>query len=91
MLQPASHVQGVVQPRQTMPGIPAQRMPGARYHIATGSETLYGLAQELYGNPRRAVDIYNANRSGTIRSDRAMGFIDSLDAPLPVGALVLIP
>lgn len=91
MLQPSSHVQGPFQPRITMPGIPAQRLTGARYHIATGAETLYGLAQEMYGNPRRAVDIYNANRSGVIRGDRAMGFIDNMDAPLPVGAYVLIP
>lgn len=91
MLQPTSHVQGPMRPRTTMPGIPAQRLTSARYHLATGSETLYGLAQEMYGNPRRAVDIYNANRSGVIRADRAMGFIDNLDAPLPVGAYVLIP
>ena len=91
MLEPASHVQGPVQPRTTMPGVPAQRQPGARYHIATGAETLYGLAQEIYGNPREAVRIYNANRSGVIRDDRAMGFLDNINAPLPVGALILIP
>lgn len=73
------------------PGTPAQRNPGYRYHIATGTETLYGLAQELYGNPRRAVDIYNTNRSGRIRDDRAPGFISDINAPLPVGAIVLLP
>lgn len=74
------------------PGLPVQRLPALRYHTVSGSgETLYGLAQEWYGNAREGVRIYNANRVGIIRDDKTPGFITNLDAPLPIGALVLIP
>jgi hypothetical protein len=90
-MPPPSSVGGAFQRPQTPPGLPAQRLPAMRYHTATGAETLYGLAQELYGNPRRAVDIYNANRVGVIRPDKTAGFITDINAPLPVGASLLLP
>jgi nucleoid-associated protein YgaU len=74
------------------PGLPISRLPAMRYHTVKGSgETLYGMAQEIYGNPRQFVDIYNANRTGIIRKDNTPGILDSIDAPLPVGALILLP
>ncbi len=91
-LKPPSSVGTAFRRAKMPPGLPVQRLPALRYHTVTGSdETLYGLAQEWYGNAKDYVRIYNANRVGIIRDDSTPGFIANYDQPLPVGALVLIP
>lgn len=91
-LKPPSSVGGAYRRPKEPPGLPVQRLPALRYHQVQGSnETLYGLAQEWYGNPKDAQRIYNANRTGVIRDDSTPGFIENFNAVLPIGSLLLIP
>lgn len=90
-LRPPSSVPGPYRGPLQPPGIPAQRLPGARYWIAQGNETLAWLAQQLYGNPREATRLFNANRAGVIRSDKTPGFLTSLHDRIPAGTPVLLP
>lgn len=90
-VQPWNPVNRTFQRPAPPPGLPAQRLPSVRYHVATGSETLYGLAQSFYGNPREAARIYNANRAGTIRDDKTQGMLMGMNGPLEAGTILLIP
>lgn len=88
---PPKWVPGSYRAPQQPPGIPPQRLPGVRYYYPVGNETLADLAKMFYGNPREATRIFNANRSGMIRSDRAPGFLLTLNDNVPAGTAVLIP
>jgi hypothetical protein len=90
-LRPPSNVPGPYRPAKQPPAIPTQHLPGARYYTTTGSETLRGLAETYYGNPKEAVRIFNANRWGMNRADRTPGFLRTLDDTLPPGTVLLIP
>lgn len=90
-MKPPAWVPGPFRPPRQPPAVPTQALPHARFHTATGTETLRGLAEQFYGNPREAVRIFNANRAGILRDDRTPGFLTSLDDVLPTGAVLLIP
>lgn len=90
-LLPPTAVPGPYVPPRTPPGIPAQRLPSARYYYPNGNETLADIARGFYGNPREAVAIFNANRSGVIRADRSPGFLLNLNDLIPAGTALLIP
>lgn len=88
---PPTSVPGPFKPAAPPPGIPAQRLPGVRYYYPRGNETLSDLGRMFYGNPREATAIYNANRAGMIRADRAPGFLLTLNDLLPTGVPLVIP
>lgn len=90
-IDPPKWVPGPFRAPKQPPGIPAQRQPSFRYYMTTGSETLAGLAEMFYGNPREAVRIFNANRLGMLRDDRAMGFLRTPQDALAAGSTLLIP
>lgn len=90
-LLPPKSVPGPFKPPKQPPGIPAQRLPGVRYHYPSGNESLGELATRYYGNPREATRIFNANRAGLNRSDRSPGFLLTLHDRLPPGVPLLIP
>ncbi|MBQ3285386.1 MAG: LysM peptidoglycan-binding domain-containing protein [Ruminococcus sp.] len=52
----------------------------AIYHVVKSGDTLYTIAQQYYGDSKRFIDIYNANKN-TIKSDYS----------LTVGQQILIP
>lgn len=52
----------------------------AQYHVVKSGDTLYTIAQQYYGDSKRFIDIYNANKS-SIKSDYT----------LTVGQQLLIP
>lgn len=54
------------------PTVP-QTATGLTYVNAGQSDNLYTLSSRLYNNPRRAVDIFNANRAGVQRADGSPG------------------
>jgi nucleoid-associated protein YgaU len=73
---------------------PPTTTPTFRYYTvrvwpAKGS-TLWGIAEIYYGNGKRYVDIFNANRKGTIRADKKPGMITNPSLILP-GWVLLIP
>lgn len=88
---PPSNVPGPHRSAKQPPAVPTQVLPHVRYYTATGSESLRGLAEVFYGNPREVTRIFNANRWGTLRDDKTMGFLRSLDDALPAGTVLLIP
>lgn len=91
VIDPPSWATHTVKPTKQPPTVPATRLPSVRYYTTTGSETLAGLAERYYGNPLEAQRIFNANRIGALRDDRAMGFLRSPSDPLTAGMVLLIP
>lgn len=90
-IDPPKWVPGPFRAPKQPPGIPVQRRVAARYYTVTGSETLAGLAERYYGNPREAVRIFNANRIGSLRDDRQWGFLRTPGDSLSAGTVLLIP
>lgn len=88
---PPKSVPGVYIPPAPPPGIPAQRLPSVRYYYPNGNETLNDVARKFYGNPREAARIFNANRSGMLRDDRAPGFLLTMNDILPAGVPLVLP
>jgi nucleoid-associated protein YgaU len=88
---PPKSVPGPYNAPAAPPGIPAQRLPGVRYYYPNGNETLDDVARKFYGNPREAVALFNANRSGQLRADRAPGFLLTLNDLLPPGVPLVLP
>lgn len=71
------------------PAKPRYRYYTVRPWPAKGS-TLWGIAEIYYGNGKRYVDIYNANRSGRRRADGKQGMISNPSLIRP-GWVLLIP
>lgn len=90
-LRPPSSVPGAYRPPRNPPTVPTQSLPNVRYYTATGAETLRGLAETFYGNPREVTRIFNANRWGSLRDDKTPGFLRSLEDTLPAGTVLVIP
>lgn len=90
-MKPPSSVPGPFQAPAPPPGLPTQSLPRARYYTVRGSESLAGLAEQLYGNRKEAARIFNANRVGQVRADRTPGILLNMDDELPTGAILLIP
>lgn len=63
------------------PAQPSPAPPQIRIHVVTPwptrGSTLWGIAQMYYGDGRRWVELYNANRIGTTRPDGSPGFISN--------------
>lgn len=91
LIDPPKWVPGPYRPPTQPPMLPTQHLPTNRYYIARGTESLAGLAELYYNNPREATRIFNANRMGMLRSDHAMGMLRTPSDPLPAGAVLLIP
>jgi nucleoid-associated protein YgaU len=69
----------------------AMRNPGGiRYYTSTVGDSLANIALTAYGNPARASDIFNANRSGVVRSDNTAGVLDNMSTLSP-GTQLVIP
>ncbi len=90
-LRPPKSVPGPYIAPAGPPLVPSQTLPHMRYFTPTGAETLGEIAARYYGNPREAVRIFNANRSGLLRDDRTPGFLLTLHDVLPVGQPLVIP
>lgn len=90
-IDPPTWVPGPFQPAKQPPGVPTQHQPHLRYYTATGSENLAGLAERFYGNKMEAVRIFNANRAGRLREDKAEGILHSPQDRLLSGTILLIP
>ncbi len=69
-------------PRRLTAGRPTSlgKSAGGRRHTVAEGDTLYGLAEQYYGDGERFIDIYQANRDVLKRPDR-----------LDVGAVLVIP
>lgn len=92
VIDPPKSVPGPFVPPSQPPMLPTVHAKStARYYVARGTESLAGLAELYYNNPREATRIFNANRIGMLRSDHAMGMLRSPQDPLPAGAVLLIP
>lgn len=67
---------------------------GVRVHTVTPppslGSTLPGIAEIYYGDRRRWIDIYNANRRGVTRLDRSVGTLGNPALIMP-GTKVHIP
>lgn len=90
-INPPTSVPGPFRQAKLPPSVPTQRLPQHRFHTASGTDTLAGLAERFYANPKEAVRIFNANRFGMLRDDRATGMLRSLQDIPPAGTVLLIP
>lgn len=61
-----------------------------RYYTIVSGDTLSGIAQRFYGNSARYVDVFNANRAGTIRADKTPGMLINANLIRP-GQTLIIP
>lgn len=91
IIDPPKWVPGPFRAAKQPPAVPTQHQPRVKYYTATGSESLAGLAEQYYGNPREAVRIFNANRFGMLRDDRTMGMLRNASETLEAGTILLIP
>lgn len=92
VVEPPRWVPGPFRPPTQPPMLPTvHKGVTYRYYTARGSESLAGLAELYYGNPREATRIFNANRIGMLRSDHAMGMLRSPQDQIPAGTVLLIP
>jgi len=90
-VNPPTSVPGPFRQAKLPPSVPTQRLPQRRYYTANGTDTLAWLADRFYANPKEAVRIFNANRFGMLREDRATGMLRSLQDVPEAGTVLLIP
>jgi nucleoid-associated protein YgaU len=78
---PPSWVPGTLRPNAPPPSRQPTRLPVRRTVTVPVTSTLHALALRYYGNPRRAVDLYNANRE----------LLRNMDAPVAAGTTITLP
>lgn len=93
---PPSSVPGPIRTPDAPPAVTGDSRPAPWRRVVVDrfdsrTHTLSGIAGMVYGNTKRWVDIFNANRVGVTRPDKTSGYVANPNEMLNEGSDIVVP